>query len=151
MGSASQSYTVSLTIPSQAKFLPLVRKVVHGIAEEEGFFGRECAKIMLAVDEACANIIKHCYAGDPSQKIELTLQVQPIGLEIQIRDFGPPVEPEKIRPRPLEQVQPGGLGTHFIFTIMDKVEYSTLPGTGNVVRMIKYRPTTTKGSTEEKQ
>jgi anti-sigma regulatory factor (Ser/Thr protein kinase) len=113
--------------------------VIHEIARGENFVDVECARIVLAVDEACTNVIKHCYGGDPCQQLVITATIQPEQLIIQIQDFGPPIDLEKIRPRTLSDVRPGGLGTYFISRIMDKVEYTTVPGSGNVLLLVKYR------------
>ena len=40
-----------------------------------------------------------------------------------MEDDGTPVIPEKIKPRNLDDVKPGGLGTFFINQIMDSVSF----------------------------
>ena len=49
-----------------------VRELVWGIAQAE-----EQRKIVLAVDEACANIIRHTYHGDPVTLLERPRQAWP--------------------------------------------------------------------------
>jgi hypothetical protein len=41
-----------------------------------------------AVDEACSNVIKHAYAGNPNKNIRVTLKVSPAAFEVIIEDSG---------------------------------------------------------------
>jgi sigma-B regulation protein RsbU (phosphoserine phosphatase) len=94
--------------------------------------------VVMAVDEACQNVIRHAYAGDPSGVIELAVQRTGNELRIALRDFAPPVDPARIRPRPLDELRPGGLGTHLIRSAMDHTELGRPPsGPGNLLRMVK--------------
>ena len=58
---------------------------------------------------------------------------------LHLRDFAPPVDPARIVPRDLADVQPGKLGTHFIRSIMDSAELGPAPeGQGNLLRLAKW-------------
>ena len=60
------------------------------------------------------------------------------GVVVRVRDFAAPVDPEKLKPRDLADVRPGGLGIHFIKNLMDSAVF--LPGAdgiGNVLQMTK--------------
>jgi sigma-B regulation protein RsbU (phosphoserine phosphatase) len=60
------------------------------------------------------------------------------GMEVSLTDFAETVDPATIKPRSLDDVRPGGLGTHFINQIMDEVQYLVPPGgRGNQLRMVK--------------
>ena len=53
-------------------------------------------------------------------------------------DSAPRVDPARVRPRDLDDVRPGGLGTHFIQTVMDEAEFLEPPsGVGNLLRMVR--------------
>jgi sigma-B regulation protein RsbU (phosphoserine phosphatase) len=57
---------------------------------------------------------------------------------VRVTDFAPPVDPETIKPRDLDDVRPGGLGTHFLREIMDTADFLPAPdGAGNLLRMTK--------------
>jgi len=104
----------------------------------------------LAVDEACANIMKHTYCGSTDRPIIARCVVNDELIEFQLEDYGPCVDLEKVKPRPLDELRPGGLGTHFINSAMDEVIYDTTgnpDGSGNLLRLIKYKTrAVTKGS-----
>jgi len=99
----------------------------------------ECASdVVMAVDEACQNVIRHAYRGEPDGFIELEVRCTGDELQIAVRDFAPPVDPARIRPRSLDEVRPGGLGTHLIRSAMDHTELGKPPsGPGNLLRMVK--------------
>ncbi len=98
---------------------------------------KELAKdVVLAVGEACQNIFRHAYGG----KGEVIMELRHYGdwLEVQLMDFAAPMDVGKIKPRSLDELRPGGLGTHFIRAVMDQVSYLPLPdGTGNLLTMRK--------------
>ncbi|MGA8259306.1 MAG: ATP-binding protein, partial [Arenicellales bacterium] len=55
-----------------------------------------------------------------------------------LRDFAEPIDTSQVKPRPLDTIRPGGLGTHFMREVMDEVEFLPPPfGGGNLLRMVK--------------
>ena len=129
---------IEIRITSNPRFLIIVRAMVGQLCEVVECSKEEQRKIVLAVDEACANIIKHTYHFDENQPIEIVCKGNEQRLEIVLKDWGPPIDIERVQPRDLEQVKPGGLGTHFIRSIMDEVEFCHEEGCGNVLRMVKH-------------
>ncbi len=117
-----------------------LRRIRHALAralEEAGVDAEGAADTVLAVDEACQNVIRHGYRNG-SGAIVLCVERGGGELVIEIRDFAAPVDPARIRPRPLDELRPGGLGTHFIRSVMDRVEYRPASaGRGNVLRMVR--------------
>ena len=131
---------VALTVPSQPKFLYVVRSAAYPVVIEAGFSRKEARRIVLALDEACSNIIRHAYAGDPEGTISLTLTVTGTELRIELRDTGKQVDATTIAPRDLKDVRPGGLGTHFINAVFDTVRYDTSGRAGTLLTMQRKRP-----------
>jgi sigma-B regulation protein RsbU (phosphoserine phosphatase) len=129
---------MTLRIPARADRLKHVRAGVLSAAKTCGFGRDESEDIVLAVDEACANVILHAYGEDNDGDIVLDLVKFLGGLQVRVRDFAPTIIADAIRPRKLDEIAPGGLGTHYIREIMDSAEY--LPGEGgfgNVLVMTK--------------
>ena len=57
---------------------------------------------------------------------------------IRLRDFASPTDPDSMSPRDLDDIIPGGLGTHFIREIMDSSEFLPPPGgEGNLLQLTK--------------
>lgn len=130
--------TISLTVPSKPKFLSVIRRVVGACAGDLRFSDDDARRLVLAVDEACSNVIKYAYEGDETKRIVVELLSIADGLKIRIRDFGKKPDVEKITPRALDDIRPGGLGTHFIRSVMDEVSYDVSPKVGTVLTLIKY-------------
>ncbi|MBM4081699.1 MAG: ATP-binding protein [Planctomycetes bacterium] len=139
MGSHSSRDVVRLAIPSHPRYLCMVRRVATEAAQHVGFSPDETKHIVLAIDEACSNVIKYSYAGDHTKRIMIALEMADGGLTVRLRDFGRKPDLGQIRSRRLEDVKPGGLGVHFMQTIMDEVEYDVSPRIGTELRMVKRR------------
>ena len=101
--------------------------------------------IVLAVTEACANIIRHCYGERSGERIDVEIRFRPGVFEVRIIDFGEFVDPTQMKGRELEDVKPGGLGLHFINTVMDDVEY-TKNEWGGTTLILQKRIETTGGT-----
>lgn len=94
--------------------------------------------LVLAVDEACANIIRHAYGGACESRIELRLSQEGSEFRFELKDQAPCVDPSRVRPRDLDETRPGGLGIHFIDTLMDSWSLQPLPErNGNILTMRK--------------
>jgi sigma-B regulation protein RsbU (phosphoserine phosphatase) len=127
-----------LNFPSQPDRLKLVRSAVFDTAMLCGCSEAIARDIVIAVDEACQNVIRHAYKGSPEGKIILDIGRHGDTIVLSLRDFADPVDITKIKPRDLDDLRPGGLGTHFIAEIMDEVDYLKPPeGEGNILRMVK--------------
>lgn len=136
---------IRIAIRSTASHLPVVRAALEAAAGLVGFDDRCRHHVVLAVDEALANVIEHAYDGREDGEIEMTLTPigddgRAMGLEVLLRDHGQAVEPAAIRGRPLDDLRPGGLGVHIINSCMDIVEYSPVEGGGSRMRMVKLLP-----------
>jgi sigma-B regulation protein RsbU (phosphoserine phosphatase) len=94
--------------------------------------------IVLAIDEACQNIIRHAYKGDPDGVIELEICRSGDPLVFYLCDHAPEIDPRTVKPRDLDDVRPGGLGTHFIKEVMDRADFLPRPGGGgNLLKMVR--------------
>ncbi len=129
---------LELRFPARADRLKLVRGSVRAAARMCGFNDATAQSIVLAVDEACQNIIVHGYKGRADGEIILGVFRCRDGILVRLRDFAPPVDPTKIKPRALDDIKPGKLGSHFIREVMDSAEFRPSPdGTGNLLEMIR--------------
>lgn len=136
----SSRETFSLTLPSLPQYLRLARCFIVELADAAGFALKDRDRICLAVGEACSNIIRHSYKGNPDGIIVLKCELYGYGMRISIRDFGEKVDPSRVRPPAAGAAQCGGLGLHIIKSIMDEVEFETTHEKGNEIHMTKYFP-----------
>ncbi len=136
----SRQETVTLTVPSHPRFLYVIRSALYPLIIDAGFRKRDAAKMVLAVDEACSNIIRHAYGGQDDHPITLTVEFPEDRFLIRLRDYGKKADPSEIAPRDLADVRPGGLGTFFIKAVFDDVQYDTSVDRGTLLTMAKTKP-----------
>jgi serine/threonine-protein kinase RsbW len=104
--------------------LMLVRQWVRATLQKESFTSREVDLMVLGVDEACTNIIRHAYRLADDQLISLSVEMAQGGtVRFRIRDFGERMDVGAFQPRPLDHLKPGGLGIHLIQHAFDQVDY----------------------------
>jgi anti-sigma regulatory factor (Ser/Thr protein kinase) len=130
---------IVVEIPSDPSALFLVRCLMERLSQRLCFSEEEVARMTLALDEACTNVIRHAYGERSDQRIVLSFIVLEDRLEVQVRDFGVPPDLSALAPRDLDEIRPGGLGLHFIKGAMDEVDYELPEGGGCVLRLVKFR------------
>lgn len=127
-----------IKVPSNPNRLKIVRSMIAETAALIGFQPETMRDIVLVVDEALQNVIRHGYGGRADGEIEIAVGRLDDGLIVDVRDWAPTVDPSTVKPRDLDDIRPGGLGTHIIREIMDEVKFMPPPEDGgNLLRMIK--------------
>ena len=126
-----------IDVPARPDRLKLVRALVSEAAADRGCPGDMVRDLTIAIDEACQNVIRHAYGSDAGRMI-LEAREQGDNLVFFLRDFAPPVDVSRVCPRDLEDLRPGGLGTHLMRAVLDEVEFMPPPeGGGNMLKMVK--------------
>lgn len=129
---------VQIRVDSRPETLRLVRAVVGEAAALCGCSEHCVRDIVIAVDEACQNVIRHAYGGKPDGEILIDIRRDGDRIAFNIIDFAEPVDVSKVKPRSLEELRPGGLGIHFISQCMDDARFRAPPdGAGNRLWMVK--------------
>ena len=125
--------------PARADQLADARGAIRDALAAHGLFGQRAGDVVIAIDEACQNVIRHAYGDAADGDIVLELRLEASVLTATLHDFAPHVPPDCMQPRDLDEVRPGGLGTHFILQVMDEVGFVEPPpeGGGNLLRMVK--------------
>jgi serine/threonine-protein kinase RsbW len=100
-----------------------MRKFVRGFLDAYPFSEKERMLMVLGVDEACTNIIRHAYHLRDDQLISLSLEGLRHCIRLRLRDYGKQTESHTMKGRAHELIKPGGLGLHLIRNAFDKVDY----------------------------
>lgn len=115
-----------------------VRRQVRKFLEAGGVPEDDAEVMVLAIDEACTNIIRHAYHNRPG-RVRALFERRRRCIRITLRDFGTPCDPSRIRSRDLDDIRPGGVGVHIIRQAFEQVVY--LPKTrGTQLTLIKFFP-----------
>jgi anti-sigma regulatory factor (Ser/Thr protein kinase) len=131
--------------------MQIIRGVISSMGLMAGFSEKEARMVTLAVDEACANIIRHTYKNAIDCPVHLLCELTEESLQFRLIDFGEPLDPRCIKHRDLNELRPGGLGTYFMKNILDGIEYKNRPGGGNEITMTKYLPGRQEETKPEKE
>ena len=124
---------VRLEIPSAPQFVSVARKTLEAIASVVGLEKQEIQDLELAVGEACTNAVKY---GDPGdQAIQIIYRIERSSVEIEVRNKGKAFTPPT-SPKPVEQLQIGGLGLFLIDQVMDRLSIDCQAGE-TTLKMVK--------------
>ena len=110
-----------------------------------GFPKPRVDEIVLAVDEACTNAIRHAYANCPDRRFRLTLRANGGCVEVTLRDRGKPAPAGRLKRKDpiapgLDALKPGGLGVQLMYEVFDEVKFRPGRERGNAVTMRLERP-----------
>ena len=123
---------------SRADKLQPLRNFVRELASQQGCCDENLDCMVMAINEACMNVMQHAYGGREDGEIIVEFWKDENELLVRIFDFAEKVDLHAIKSRDLDEVRPGGLGVHIIHQVMDSVEYKNHPeSVGNVLEMRK--------------
>ena len=125
-------------LSSEASQLAPFRAQLRTLLLAAGMKEKAIAEIVLAVDEALTNCIRHAYRGAQG-KMRIFFEDHKDRIKISIQDYGKKFDPTKIPPPELPPKKPGGLGLYFIKTLMDQAEYDLKWPEGNRLHLVKYK------------
>jgi anti-sigma regulatory factor (Ser/Thr protein kinase) len=117
-----------MTFPAQMQQLVQIRAGVRQALSAAAWLSETTLDgIVLAVDEACANIIDHGYQRDATKSVTLHVDVEPNRICVHIFDSAPAFDPKTILPPDIDsrilRGQRGGLGIHLMNRSVDEVLY----------------------------
>jgi anti-sigma regulatory factor (Ser/Thr protein kinase) len=110
----------------ESSSLKEIRNFAREVLAKDPTFKSSMDDVVLALAEAAQNIVKHAYNGQATgdtMKVEIKFDNKQ--LIVELFDKGSPAIPQNIKPRKLDDIKAGGLGTFFIGQIMDEVIFKT--------------------------
>jgi serine/threonine-protein kinase RsbW len=114
---------LKLQFSSHTANLAFMRRQVRQFLDGYPFSERERMLIVLGVDEACTNIIRHAYKLRDDQPIALSMEGLRKCVRMRLRDYGAQVPVHQMRGRDHGIVGPGGLGLRLMKTAFDRIDY----------------------------
>jgi serine/threonine-protein kinase RsbW len=116
-----------LEFTSHTANLALMRNFLRKFLSRHPFSEKQRTLMVLGVDEACTNVIRHAYDLRDDQPIALSVEALSTCVRMRLRDYGEQTPADQMRGRAHNQVKPGGLGLHLIRNAFDKVDYILKP------------------------
>jgi serine/threonine-protein kinase RsbW len=133
----SDGMVVLLRIPARPEYITLCRLALTGIARLRALSDELVADLKLALTEAASNSVRHAYGEEDVGAVEISYQLLPDRLVIEVTDDGEGFDPFA-PPLVSDGLSEGGLGIAIIRAIADDVEIGTRPnGKGSRLRFEK--------------
>lgn len=127
--------------PKSAELMRLAKKTLEPLVPPPVL-----RDLLVALDEAYVNILKHSYGGEPSRGVKVSAQLDSSSATLILQDEGPrgthlslTVEEDQSVDKMYQRVlaRGGSLGLHFIRKTMSRLYYEVSPARGNTLYLIK--------------
>jgi serine/threonine-protein kinase RsbW len=117
---------ISLTMPSDITYLDEVLDYLNRRLLELGIVGPGDSDVIIALDEAIVNAIKHGNKNDPSKTVRIVAELTARGARFTVRDEGSGFSRDGLPDPtdPLRLLVPSGRGLLLISHIMDDVHHN---------------------------
>lgn len=126
---------LKLVVPNQMGYLPIVLKTVEELCYQQGFDESTIRSVVLACEEAIANVILHAFS--PDEEAEFTIQIEPstTGIAFHVLDKGMPYDPGS---ETFDEETLRGLGHLMMGRLMDRVQFHNHGNRGKELVLHKY-------------
>lgn len=143
---------ITFSIPSRLELLPVLDRLVQGIAEQMDFGEDDTNAIAISVIEAGTNAIQHGHKKDPSKTVEFRFALYPDQLQILVHDSGPGFNVQEVLnidpTSPESLLKSRGRGIYIMRQMMDEVDFTIRPSEGTSVHLRKTRRTNGRAADE---
>ena len=118
------NFVLQVALPANARLLPKTRQAVAGYLEEMVPEAEALHDVILALDEACANVVRHAFPGQATGSFELRAEVQGDEVRVIVEDHGVGIHPSMVsEDAPLADGEStSGRGLHIIRSVMSDVD-----------------------------
>lgn len=131
-----------ILLSSSTKNLALLRNFIESSATASGFDESAINQIILSVDEACTNIIKHAHKYNENENIEVETRNENGQFKIIIKYKGSGFNPNDLRNPDMKEYfskyKVGGLGVPIMKKFMNRIEYVKKNSDYNYLTLIKF-------------
>jgi serine/threonine-protein kinase RsbW len=120
--------------------LATLRNFVRQAAGSCGLTGEDLEELVVAVNEAMSNIVRHGFHGQPADIKVVVVRGQD-AVEVILRDRGPAFDPQSVpapdRSLPLAERPFGGMGVQLMRELCDELRYQRDAAGRNELRLLK--------------
>ena len=140
MNAVASEGTLTLRLPNRLSIIGETADDIADFLRGRGVAERAVQHLLLSLDEAMTNTIAYAWPSGGAHELMLVLKVSEGLVVAVVSDDGIAFDPLEVPPPDLEsslEDRPvGGLGVHFMLTLMDEVTYRR-EGDRNVLTMRK--------------
>jgi anti-sigma regulatory factor (Ser/Thr protein kinase) len=133
--------TATFVVPNDLHAIPRVLGQIAAFFSQHSMTEDDIEGIDVAIDEILTNAIGHAFTDGMAHEMYVHLAAEAGEVVIEVHDDGAPFDPLGAPPPDLsddiELRQIGGLGIHFVSTVMDKMHYQRTAG-WNVLTLHKH-------------
>ena len=127
-----------IMVPAETSKLSELRESLTLLCDQYSVPPKVTRRMVLAIDEALANIIEHGQLNNAQNGIELRLEVTDDRIVAEIKDRGIPFDPSPCGAQPDQRSYPRrGFGLYLIHMIVDSMEYQRTCDGCNVLTLTK--------------
>ena len=133
-----------LSITNDISYLPAVQAFTEEVARQCGFSDKDRVMILLALEEAVTNVIKHAFEDGEKATFKIIFEPKSTCLTIIVKDKGLPYEPNLVPEFNIEgdfeHEAVSGLGSLLMRKSVDEVSFHNLGREGKELHLTKYLP-----------
>jgi anti-sigma regulatory factor (Ser/Thr protein kinase) len=127
---------LALNLPAEGRLVPAARKAIAGFLVAAGVGEDTVDDIVLALDEACSNVLQHAFPAGYPGSYELRADFRPEEVVIEVVDHGLGFDAMNFRSAGMPELT--GRGLEIMRRVMTSVEVeSPRPGGGTRLRLRK--------------
>jgi serine/threonine-protein kinase RsbW len=128
---------IEMVIANRVEELARVAECLDDLGTRRGLPRDAVADMHVALDEVLTNVLSHAYDDAGTHDIRIVLAVYPDALQAEIEDDGRPFDPLAAPPpdrgAPLAERMVGGLGVHFVRSLMSGLAYQRIADRNRLV------------------
>lgn len=122
--------------------MQIATSMLSRFAAENGLPPPILHDLNVVLDEALNNVIAHAYEDGAHDEITVRMELRPGAIAITIEDRGRPFDPRRASApdlaAPLRARKVGGLGVHFMRSLMDDMTYARAGDTNRLCLIKKF-------------
>jgi len=128
---------IKVSVPKDAYYLCFIRCVLGNMLTDLSVRDDLKSRMILSLDEACSNLIKHESKCEAVATIDVTLLVKSGKITMDIHNFCSTEDMPNIKPPTQSKLTPGGLGIMIIKKCVDTMEFLKKDNRMADLRLIK--------------
>jgi serine/threonine-protein kinase RsbW len=151
MNNNNHKLNADLYLASRFENIEVAERALLDLCQAAGCTGDDEYWLVTALREALANAIRHGNRQDPGRWVRVAYTVENCSVTIRVEDDGDGFDPEEIPDptAPENLLRASGRGIFYMRQFMDRVEFSSTPGGGTAVVMVRDLAATTRSSEHE--